>query len=87
MEEKFAQACADAVNPMGFSPKKFCAALARQHRTLQQGFTRLCFAWIKHLASLEGHEYDLRNAASVQVCKKIVSGEIKDEYDLSLPLI
>lgn len=87
MEEDFAKICADSVNPMGFSPEKFAKAMGRQHRTLQQNFTRVCFAWIQHLASLEANEYDLRNKASVETCRKILAGEIKDKYDLALPLI
>lgn len=72
-EETFAEVCSNSVNPMGFRPKLFAEAMGRQHRTLQQGFTRLCFAWIEHLASLQRGQYDLRNEASVVAAKKIVA--------------
>jgi len=86
-EEEFAETCGNAVNPMGFGVEEFAKAMGRQHRTLQQNFTKACFAWIQHLASLEENQYDLRNEASVKACKKILAGEIKDHYDLMLPLI
>ena len=85
LEEKFAEVCGDSVNPMGFSATDFAKAMGRQHRTLQQNFTKVCFAWIQHLASLEENQYDLRNEASVKAAKKIVAGV--DKYDLMLPLI
>lgn len=44
--------------------------MSREHRTLQQGFTRLAVAWILDLAKRE--HYDLRNEASVTLAKKIV---------------
>jgi len=64
--------------------KEFVACMAREHRTLQQSFTGVCFEWIKHLASLKAGEYDMRNEAAVQACKKIMENH---EYDLSLPYI
>lgn len=84
-EQEFAARCAEAVNPMNFSTKIFCEALGRQHRTLQQNFTRVCLAWIKYLASLEEGEYDLRNEASVKTSRNIL--EKVGEYNLNLPLI
>ena len=64
---------------------EFIEEMGRDHRTLQQSFTKVCFAWIKHLAEVE--RYDARNEASILACRKILAGEIKDKYDLSLPLI
>lgn len=84
-EEKFAEDCANGVNSLSFSPKIFIEAMSRQHRTLQQNFTRVCFEWIKHMAEKQEGDYDGRNEASVKACKKIL--ERVDEYDLSLPLI
>jgi len=65
--------------------KLFVERMSREHRTLQQAFTRLCFMWIQHLAKLESNHYDLRNEASVKAAKKIMSHV--DEYDLHLPTI
>jgi len=49
----------------------FVKQMSRQHRTLQQAFSRICQAWFLHLASLEESRYDLRNEASVALAKKI----------------
>jgi hypothetical protein len=51
----------------------FVRAMACQHRTLQQSFTRLCSVWIKHLSGLSDTQFDLRNAASVEYAKKVVA--------------
>jgi hypothetical protein len=51
---------------------EFVAQMSRQHRTLQQGFTGLCVAWIEHLAALKDGEFDGRNEASVLLAKQIV---------------
>ena len=61
----------------------FIREMGREHRTLQQGFTRLCRAWFLHLASLKEFQYDLRNEASVELAKKI-RGVLEDN---PLPLI
>lgn len=63
----------------------FVEAMGREHRTLQQSFSGLCFAWIQHLASLEENQYDARNEASVKTAKKIM--EHIDKYDIMLPFI
>ena len=84
-EEEFAETVSNAVNPMGFRVEEFVKAMGRKHRTLQQNFTKLCFAWIQHLAKLEENEYDARNEASVVAAKKIV--DAVGPYGFSLPLI
>jgi hypothetical protein len=61
------------VNRSG-SAKEFVANMACEHRTLQQGFTRLVVEWIEHLSTLDGPgNYDMRNAASVMLAKQIVA--------------
>lgn len=65
---------------------EFVAHMANEHRTLQQGFTRLCVAWFEHLASLNENQYDLRNEASVKLAKKFIAAT-GDKYDRGLPLI
>jgi hypothetical protein len=42
---------------------KFNDAMSREHRTLQQSFTRLCIGWIEHVAS-DDYYTDGRNQAS-----------------------
>ncbi len=61
----------------------FVAAMREEHRTLQQGFTRLVVAWLHDLAKRE--HFDLRNEASVKLARKLLEG--KDEFDTHLPLI
>lgn len=60
------------VNTFSDNLPKFIEAMGHEHRTLQQNFTRLCFEWLKHLASLPENWYDLRNEASVKMARKIV---------------
>lgn len=38
----------------------FCVAMEREHRTLQQAFTRLCMAWFLFAANPD-YRHDLRN--------------------------
>jgi hypothetical protein len=40
----------------------FIEAMSREHRTLQQSFTRLVLKWLEYCAS-EDYRYDDRNAA------------------------
>ena len=66
------RAVSHIVNVYGAAEAEFFVReMAREHRTLQQGFTRLCRAWLLHLASLEEPHYDLRNEASVELARKI----------------
>jgi len=62
--------------------KAFIHHMSRDHRTLQQGFTRLCVEWIKAQSKAK---HDQRNQASVELCKEIV--ETIGEDSFFLPLI
>lgn len=53
------------------SIKEFVAEMSRDHRTLQQSFTRLCAAWLEHCGS-EDYLYDGRNAASRDLGREFV---------------
>jgi hypothetical protein len=66
-----------------FSTKKAIDAMMRQHRTLQQLFTGLCYNWFLALSNC--YNYDARNEASVKLAKKII--EQNKEDDVYLPLI
>jgi len=82
--KEMAELMADFVNVMdGDRERRFVEEMALQHRTLQQGFTRLMIEWIKHLAKVK--HYDPRNEASVMLARKIK--ERLDETDLHMPLI
>ena len=61
--------------------EEFVEEMSYEHRTLQQSFTKVCFAWIEHLAQSEN--YDLRNEAAVEACKSIMA----NDPNLNLPLI
>ena len=58
----------------------FVNEMARQHRTLQQNFTRLIIRWLEHLDKMgkEGN-YDLRNEASCHFATKALeaAGDIR----------
>jgi hypothetical protein len=60
----------------------FVKAMTRQHRTLQQNFTRLCVAWLLELAKAK--QCDLRNADSVRLAKLFVERIPEDERYLPL---
>lgn len=57
------------VNSMCSDYKEFAKGMSREHRTLQQNFTKLCIAWLNELANTE--YYDLRNQASVEFARSV----------------
>jgi hypothetical protein len=61
------------LNTYGDKSPEFNKAMSNEHRTLQQTFTRLCLAWIEHVASDE-YRTDGRNEASKNTCKAILEG-------------
>ena len=83
-EYKAAEALADAVNSMGWDPKKFANGLAIQHRTLQQEVMRTFVAMI-HIMASDSYGYDDRNRGSHEAAKKMVESGILDE--IYLPFI
>lgn len=52
--------------------KDFVEEMSIQHRTLQQGFTKLVIQWLEHLATLNENWCDLRNEASVKFAKQVI---------------
>lgn len=69
---QMAEMMADLVNAYGSTKtNEFVHAMAGQHRTLQQSFTRLCVAWFEDLAKRE--HYDARNEASVMLAREFVA--------------
>jgi len=70
---KVAQDLLDAVNGFDFNPRDFAKELASGHRTLQQSVMRAFWAYIEEMASCyDAGYYDLRNAESVTLAKKLV---------------
>lgn len=84
--KKNAQELSDMLCSLGFIPEKVCAEMRRDHRTIQQNFTRLCFEWIKTCAS-DDYAHDERNRASHVKCKAIVDTMSTDPAWDFLPFI
>jgi hypothetical protein len=61
----------------------FNEVMSKEHRTLQQSFTRLCLRWIEHV-SKEEYRTDGRNQQSKDICQKIVK-DFKEKNDDFLP--
>ena len=71
----------DYVNSFNCDYDEFAKKMGMEHPTLQQNFTKLCCAWLKHLATTD--YWDARNKASVDFAKSI-----KDElWHVVLPTV
>lgn len=70
--EKVVEILTDYVNSFDDKSREFNVAMSREHRTLQQSFTKLCFSWIEHVASPK-YETDLRNEASKETAQLLLS--------------
>lgn len=71
----------DYVNSFNCDYDEFAKKMGMEHPTLQQNFTKLCCAWLKHLATTD--YWDARNKASVDFAKTI-----KDElWHVVLPTV
>lgn len=70
MTDEIVQQISDYVNSYStHNLKYFGERMGREHRTLQQCFSNLCIAWIRHLAEQE--MFDLRNEDSVKLAKEL----------------
>jgi len=77
-----AEAMSDFCNNMSMDAKKFVEEMSNKHRTLQQTFSNLCFAWIRKCA--ENHQnknFDLRNERSCKVALEILQKVEDVEYN------
>ena len=74
----------DFVNSYSLKSGQFNEAMSREHRTLQQSFTRLCLKWLEHVASDE-YRTDGRNVVSQDVCSEII-GIWEDVHGTGGPL-
>jgi hypothetical protein len=73
----------DFVNTFSSEPRKeFVQAMASEHRTLQQSFTRLCLEWIEHCASTD-YRTDGRNESSHHICKAMIQAYKEKQQTLS----
>ena len=63
----------DYLNSFSSKEKEFIEEMSKEHRTLQQSFTKLCLAWVEHCASPE-YRFDGRNEQSHNISKDILEG-------------
>lgn len=71
------------VNSFSMKPEEFVSAMNREHRTLQQSFTKLCLIWLENCASPD-YRFDGRNEASHEISKRVI-GEFQNENDQIKP--
>lgn len=74
----------DYLNSFSSKEKAFIEEMNREHRTLQQSFTKLCLAWIENCAR-EDYPHDLRNEASHKVSKEVVEGFRQSKKEITNP--
>jgi len=83
---ELANALSKFVNGMDNKVEDVVDILAGEHRTLQQGITRFCVAWLAECDKMQkaGH-YDLRNQASVELGMKFMARMTPQER--AMPII
>lgn len=53
----------------------FIEEMNKDHRSLQQSFTKFCLQWIENVAERKGPQFiDARNKASQEVCETLMEG-------------
>jgi hypothetical protein len=73
---------ADYFNTFSSREKDFAEMMSRQHRTLQQSFTKAVLVWLEHIAvpfvwegnTATGYSVDGRNEASQKTAQKLLKG-------------
>ena len=80
--KEFANVCSEFVNNYTADTEGFAKAMSREHRTLQQSFTRMIVEYLK----LQAQERDdARNQASINFSKKVV--KMLEEDNIAFPMI
>jgi hypothetical protein len=74
----------DYLNSFSNKNKEFIAEMNREHRTLQQSFTKLCLEWLENCAS-EEYNFDGRNEASHKIANVMVEGFHDAKATMSKP--
>ena len=72
----------DYFNSFSSKEKEFAEVMSRQHRTLQQSFTKAVLVWLEHIAvpfnwegdKATGYSVDGRNEASQKTAQKLLKG-------------
>lgn len=67
----------DMLNSFSFNPEGFCKEFTKEHRTIQQSFTRLCIHWLCTCAS-DDYRFDGRNEASHVIAKALIESQDAD---------
>ncbi|WP_455606359.1 hypothetical protein [Bacteroides sp.] len=70
-EYKTAKELEQALNDMGFNPKRFAETLPYFHKTLEQTFFRVMKACITGMAKREPNHIDGRNRAAYEMCRML----------------
>lgn len=65
------------LNSFTFDYEGFCKQMCKEHRTLQQSFTRLCIRWLCE-CSTDEYQYDGRNEASHEIAKALINSQDAD---------
>ena len=84
-EKKNVEVVSNMLNSFSFNPEEFCKEMTREHRTLQQSFTRLCIHWLCTCAS-DDYRYDGRNEASHEIAKALIESQDAD-FIGNIPMI
>jgi len=81
--EKLANDIGDFLNSYAYAERNalLTECLTRQHRTLQQNFTRFTFHWMKTCAS-DDYKRDERNEYSHIECGNLIAGY---EHEIGFP--
>lgn len=66
----------------------FLEQMSREHRTLQQSFTRLCLQWLEQVSERKGPQFlDARNEASQKITSQMMEGFIKQvAFERNIPI-
>ena len=84
--KELAEAMSRYVNGIGNPVEDVVEHLSQDHRTLQQGITKFCVAWLERCAHkhLDG-DFDLRNQASAELGAKFI--ERMTSQERAMPFI
>ena len=69
--KEIAQQIANLMNSFSVKPDEIAAELRKEHRTLQQTFTRVAVAYLKRCAEDDANMFDDRNIATHEFAVKI----------------
>lgn len=77
-------AVTDYLNSYFNKDETFVEQMNKEHRTLQQSFTRLCLCWLENCAS-ESYNFDKRNEASHELSKELIENFLTKRETMSNP--